>query len=265
MAESSLAEKQIVLIETTSSKRVRIITLNRPNALNAMTASMAETVFDRIRQADSDENIRAIVVTGKGRAFCAGVDVKELSTLTPETAMKRAFVADWNTIMNSLQTPVIAAVNGFALGGGFELALMCDIIHCATDTQFSFPEINLGTIPGIGGTQRLITAIGKSHAMQMILSAQRLNAQDALRLGLVSEIHSPESLLDRAVALAETIAQKSGVTIALARKAVNYAHRDISHGLDLERQLYYSSFGTKAFQEGCSAFIAKRKANFDDC
>lgn len=265
MTTSVLENEPLVLHETTPSGRVKILTLNRPKALNAMSMAMSKIFFELLQAADADSDIRAIIVTGKGRSFCAGADVKELSKLTPESAANINFLADWNSIMHSLRTPVIAAVNGLALGGGFELALMCDIIFCASDAQFALPEINLGTIPGAGGTQRLITAVGKSLAYQMILTARRLNSQDALRHGLVAEVHSSTSLLENTIAEAETIAKRSLVTIALARSAINHAHRTVLEGLDYERRLYYESFGTKAFQEGCAAFFEKRPANFDNC
>lgn len=258
-------DESLVLHETTPSGRVRILTLNRPKSLNAMSLAMAGAFFKLLEEADADDNIRAIVVTGKGRSFCAGADIKELSRLTPQTAAKTRFLADWNSKFHSLRTPILAAVNGHAIGGGFELALMCDIIHCASDAQFALPEINLGTIPGAGGTQRLIAAVGKSLAFQIILTARRINAQDALKFGLVADIHSPISLLEKTIADAETIATKSGVTIALARQAINHAHRNILAGIELERQLYYTSFGTQAFQEGCASFLEKRPANFDHC
>lgn len=255
----------LVLRETTPSGRVCILTINRPKSLNAISTAVATTLFQLLQAADADDKIRAIVITGKGRAFSAGADVKELSKLDPKSAQQLGFLADWNSTMNSLRTPVIAAVNGFALGGGFELALMCDIIHCATDSQFTLPEINLGTIPGAGGTQRLVAAVGKSLAFQIILTARRLDAQEALRLGLVAAVHSPVSLLHQAVAEAELIATKSPVTTALARQAINHAHRNVLAGIETERKLYYSSFGTEAFREGCAAFLEKRPANFDNC
>lgn len=251
--------------ETSDSGRVRILTLNRPRTYNAISSKLAKALFDELRNADNDEKIRAIVITGAGRAFCAGADVHELSTQTTMTAVHNEFLADWGQNMRRIRTPILAAVNGFALGGGMELALMADIVHCGKSASFGLPEVRLGTIPGAGGTQRLTALVGKSRASEIILSADNIYSDEALQRGLVSRIHPDNELLRNTVAFAERIAKHSPQTLKLAKQAINASQRSIEEGIDVERRLYYISFDTPAFREGVSAFIEKRDPNFDDC
>lgn len=258
-------KEPLVKTKTSNSGRVRIILLNRPRSYNAISTNLAKALFDELQRTDNDDKIRAIVISGAGRAFCAGADVLELSKQTTMTAEQNEFLADWGQTMRRIRTPIIAAVNGFALGGGMELALMADIVHCGKSAYFGLPEVRLGTIPGAGGTQRLTALVGKSRASEIILSAENIYSDEALQRGIVSRIHPDDSLLDDTVAFAERIAKHSLHTLKLAKQAINASQHSVEEGIDIERRLYYMSFDTPAFREGVSAFLKKRDPNFNDC
>lgn len=249
-----------VLVETRGA--VGLITLNRPKALNALNSQLfaeLNTVLDGL---EADDAIRAIVLTGSEKAFAAGADIKEMLSRDFGDAITSNFIAPWERITHC-RKPTIAAVAGYALGGGCELAMMCDIILAADNARFGQPEINLGTIPGSGGTQRLIRAIGKSKAMEMVLTGRMMDAREAEQANLVTRIVPAADLLDEAIKLADTIAEKSGPIVCMAKAAVNQAYEmSLSAGLRYERSEFYASFATADRTEGMQAFVDKRSPKF---
>jgi enoyl-CoA hydratase len=252
---------EMILVETQG--RVGVITLNRPQALNALCDQLMGELGDALRAFDADAAVGAIVVTGSQKAFAAGADIKEMKDRTYPAVYFDDFIAKrWETVL-TIQKPVIAAVAGFALGGGCELAMMCDLILAADNARFGQPEINLGIIPGAGGTQRLTRAIGKSKAMEMILTGRMMDAQEAERANLVCRIVPVADLVAEAVKMGEKIASLSGPSVAMAKEAVNAAYETtLREGVRLERRLFLSLFSTEDQKEGMSAFAEKRKADF---
>ena len=252
---------EMILVETQG--RVGVITLNRPQALNALCDQLMGEVGDALRAFDADAAIGAIVLTGSPKAFAAGADIKEMKDRTYPAVYHDDFIAKrWETVL-TIQKPVIAAVAGFALGGGCELAMMCDLILAADNAKFGQPEINLGIIPGAGGTQRLTRAIGKSKAMEMILTGRMMDAQEAERANLVCRIVPVAELVAEAVKMGEKIASLSAPSVAMAKEAVNAAYETtLREGVRLERRLFLSLFSTEDQKEGMSAFAEKRKADF---
>ena len=243
---------------------IGVITLDRPEALNAINAQLIAELNAALDDFEADDAVRAIVLTGSERAFAAGADVKEMQAKTFAEVTRHDFLEPWERITRC-RKPVIAAVAGFALGGGCELAMMCDTIIAAETAKFGQPEITLGTIPGSGGTQRLTRAVGKAKAMDMILSGRMMDAAEAERAGLVSRVVPAESLLDEALALAGTIAAMSMPAAAMAKEAVNRAFETtLAEGVRFERRLFQSSFATADRTEGMAAFVDKRKPNFED-
>ncbi|KAL3784055.1 hypothetical protein ACHAW5_004140 [Stephanodiscus triporus] len=241
---------------------VGVITLHRPKALNALCDALFEDLIHAARVLDEDDDIGCIVITGSGKAFAAGADISEMSKREFANAYKTNMFSQWADI-TKMSKPIIAAVNGFALGGGCELAMMCDIILAGSKAQFGQPEINLGVIPGAGGTQRLVRAIGKSKAMEMVLTGNRINAQEAMDAGLVSRVIDSELLLEEAVKMGYGIAEKGGVAVRMCKEAVNAAEEmTLSEGLRFERRMFHSLFATRDQKEGMSAFLEKRKPNF---
>jgi enoyl-CoA hydratase/carnithine racemase len=227
---------------------------------------LCDALFDDLihaaRALDADEDIGCIIITGSGKAFAAGADIAEMRKREFAAAYKTNMFAQWGDI-TKVSKPIIAAVNGFALGGGCELAMMCDIILAGTKAQFGQPEINLGVIPGAGGTQRLIRAVGKSKAMEMVLTGERITAQEAMDAGLVSKVIESEILLDEAVKMGLSIAEKGAVSVRMCKEAVNAAEEmTLSEGLRFERRMFHALFATKDQKEGMSAFLEKRKPNF---
>merc|ERR1719244_1843719 len=211
-----------------------------------------------------DGDVGAIVITGSERAFAAGADIKEMQNRTFQECYSGNFLAHWNRVSVS-KKPVIAAVNGFALGGGCELAMMCDIIYAGEKAQFGQPEILLGTIPGAGCTQRLTRAVGKSLAMEMVLTGDHINAEMALSAGLVSKVCSRETLVDEAVKTAEKISENSNLIVGIAKEAVNTAFETtLREGNHFEKKLFHATFATADRKEGMTAFVEKRKAAFKD-
>ncbi|PAV16911.1 enoyl- hydratase [Pyrrhoderma noxium] len=206
---------------TSTIENTGIVTLNRPTALNALSEALIEELLRALKTFDEASDIGAIVLTGRGKAFCAGADIKELRSLTFVNAYMNKFLQNLNDGLSSLRKPVIAAVNGFALGGGCELAMMCDVIYASDMAKFGQPEVKIGTIPGAGGTQRLLRAIGKTKAMEMILTGEPITAQEAFSAGLVAKVFPGDQLLDEAIKTAQKIASLSQPVIAMAKEAVN--------------------------------------------
>ncbi len=251
---------ETILVETHGA--VGLIRLNRPKALNALCDQLMHELGTQLLAFDADPAIGAIVLTGSEKAFAAGADIKEMQNRTYPAAYQDDFISRWETILR-VRKPVIAAVAGFALGGGCELAMMCDMILAADTAKFGQPEINLGVIPGAGGTQRLTRAVGKSKAMDMILTARMMDAAEAERNNLVSRIVPAGELVAEALKVAERIAQLSPVAVAMAKQAVNRAFETTLHeGVRYERALFLSLFGTPDQREGMTAFVEKRKPQF---
>ena len=238
------------------------ITLNRPQALNALNSQVAKDVATAAVAFDEDEGIGAIVVTGSEKAFAAGADIKEMAEMSASDMLATDHFGAWDEFA-AVRTPVIAAVSGFALGGGCELAMMCDIILAADTAKFGQPEINLGVIPGMGGTQRLIRAIGYYKAAELILSGRMMGAEEAERAGLVSRVVAASDLLDEAEELAEVIAGKGLPSLYAAKAALDAAmETSLADGLAHEKQAFAALFDTEDQKEGMSAFREKRAPNF---
>lgn len=250
-----------ILVET-PVPGVGLIRLNRPQALNALNSHITGETFTAMEAFDRDSAIGCIVLTGSDRAFAAGADIKEMADTDAVTMFSGGDVTDWSR-MTRVGKPIIAAVSGFALGGGCEMAMMADMIVASESAQFGQPEINLAIIPGAGGTQRLIRAVGKALAMEMVLADRRLSAEEALQYGLVNRVAPVETYLQEAIQLAQKVASMSQVAVRLAKDAVNKAHElPLHEGLNYEKRNFYLLFGTEDRTEGMNAFIEKRKANW---
>jgi len=261
---SSSSLQYITVEKKGEGDKVALITLNRPKALNALCDGLMREVSDVLDELDTDPNVGCCILTGNGRAFAAGADIKEMQPNEFAGVFGGNFLSHWNRL-STMTKPVIAAVNGFALGGGCEIAMMCDIIYASEKAQFAQPEILLGTIPGAGGTQRLPRAVGKSLAMEMVLTGDRISAQQALDFGLVSKVCPPETLLDEALKTAEKIANNSKLINQMAKEAVNAAYElTLAEGNRLEKRFFHATFATNDRREGMTAFVEKRKANFTD-
>ncbi len=254
------AQPEMILIETHG--RVGLIRLNRPAALNALCDQLMAELAAQLHVFDADPAIGAIVITGSAKAFAAGADIKEMQPRRfPDVAL-HDFIRPWESV-TLITKPVIAAVAGFALGGGCELAMMCDLVIAADTAKFGQPEINLGVIPGAGGTQRLTRAIGKSKAMEMILTGRMMAAEEAERANLVCRVVPAEALIEEALKLGARIASLSPTAVALAKQAVNRAFETVlAEGVRAERSLFLGLFGTPDQQEGMAAFVEKRPARF---
>jgi len=241
---------------------VGVIQLNRPKSLNALCDALMHDLNDALDKFNADSSVGCIVLTGQGKAFAAGADIKEMQNKTYTECINSNFLAHWTQVVKS-RKPIIAAVNGFALGGGCELAMMCDIIYASDKAQFGQPEILLGTIPGAGGTQRLTRAVGKSLAMELVLTGNRIRAEQALQAGLVSKVVPADTLVDEAVKTAEKIASNSQLIVGIAKEAVNSAFETtLEQGNLFEKRLFHSTFATADRKEGMTAFVEKRKADF---
>ncbi len=252
---------QNIIVE--KKNRVGLITLNRPKALNALCAALVSELALALQDFEEDSNIGAIVVTGDDRAFAAGADIKEMMERSFQDVFKSDFVTkDWERLAQC-RKPTLAAVAGFALGGGCELAMMCDLIIAASSAKFGQPEISIGTIPGAGGSQRLTRAIGKAKAMDMILTGRMMNAEEAERAGLVARIVPADQLLTTALEVAEKIAQQSLLVAMMAKEAVNQAFEmGLAEGIRFERRLFHATFALDDQKEGMQAFVEKRKPVF---
>ncbi|MBK5373404.1 enoyl-CoA hydratase [Pseudomonas sp. TH43] len=242
--------------------RVGLITLNRPQALNALNAQLVSEVNQALDALEADANIGCIVLTGSKKAFAAGADIKEMAELSyPQIYMDDLF-SDSDRVANR-RKPIIAAVNGFALGGGCELALMCDFILAGDNAKFGQPEINLGVLPGMGGTQRLTRAVGKAKAMEMCLSGRMIDAVEAERCGIVARIVPSDELLDEALKVAAVIASKSLPIAMMIKESVNRAFEvNLTEGVRFERRVFHAAFATQDQKEGMAAFVAKRAPAF---
>jgi len=244
---------------------VGLIRLNRPKAMNALNGKLMRELGQALAKFDADEEIGAIVITGSEKAFAAGADIKEMQPKTFVDVFKEDFItAEWEAVTR-IRKPVIAAVAGYALGGGCELAMMCDFILAADTAKFGQPEINLGVMPGAGGTQRLTRFVGKSKAMEMCLTGSIMDAEEAERAGLVSRIIPADDLLDEALAVATGIAAKGAIAVMATKEAVNRAYEStLAEGVRFERRLFHSLFATEDQTEGMEAFAEKRSAKFKD-
>jgi enoyl-CoA hydratase len=255
-----MAAYETILVETHG--KVGLIRFNRPQALNALCDQMMGEIGAQLLAFDADPAIGAIILTGSEKAFAAGADIKEMQGRTYPAAYQEDFISRWETILQ-VKTPVIAAVAGFALGGGCELAMMCDMILAADTAKFGQPEINLGVLPGSGGTQRLTRAVGKSKAMDMILTARMMDAAEAERANLVSRVFPADQLVAEAIKIAARIAGQSPIAVSMAKQAVNRAFETtLVEGVRYERALFLSLFGTPDQREGMAAFVEKRKPVF---
>ena len=244
---------------------VGIVTLNRPQALNALNAALISDVGAAFDDLEGDPEIAAIVLTGSERAFAAGADIKEMADKTYMQAYQEDFITSGWERVAQCRKPVIAAVAGFALGGGCEIAMMCDIIIAAENARFGQPKINLGTMPGAGGTQRLPRFIGKAKAMDLCLTARMMDAAEAERAGLVARIVPLANLVEEAVKVAETIASMSLPSLMAAKEAVNRAFEmPLAEGVRFERRVFHALFATADQKEGMAAFIAKRPPKFEN-
>jgi enoyl-CoA hydratase len=250
-----------ILVETQG--RVGVIRLNRPQALNALNAELAGEVNAAIQAFEADEGIGCIVITGSEKAFAAGADIKQMAGMSYMDAFMGNFAAGWDGAARA-RKPVVAAVAGFALGGGCELAMQCDLIIAADNAKFGQPEIKLGVIPGIGGTQRLTRAIGKAKAMEMILTGRMMDAQEAERSGLVVRVVPLASLMDETMKIANTIASMPLPAAMMAKEAVNRAFEtSLAEGVLFEQRVFHSLFATVDQKEGMAAFVEKRPAKFE--
>jgi len=258
-----IVSKHFPTINDSKGQRgVGLITLNRPKALNSLCDALFDDLIHACGSLDEDNDIGALIVTGKGKAFAAGADIPEMKGKNFSGAYKSNMFAQWSDI-TSLSKPIISAVNGFALGGGCELAMMCDIIVASDNAKFGQPEINLGIIPGAGGTQRLVRAIGKSKAMEMILTGNMISAEEAMRDGLVSKVFEREKLIEETIKIGINIANKGQVAVMMAKEAVNAAdNMSLEQGLKFERRLFHALFATKDQKEGMTAFLNKEEPSF---
>ncbi len=247
----------------TEAEKVGIVTLNRPKQLNALNDQLMDELGEALRAFDADERIGCIVITGSEKAFAAGADIGAMATYSFADVYKGDYIGrNWEAI-RSIRKPVIAAVSGFALGGGCELAMMCDFIIAADNAKFGQPEIKLGVIPGAGGTQRLPRAVGKAKAMDMALTGRMMDAQEAERAGLVSRVVAVDKLQDEALGAALVISDFSRIAVMAAKESVNRAFESgLSDGVMFERRLFHALFATQDQKEGMDAFMNKRKATF---
>jgi enoyl-CoA hydratase len=253
---------ETILTETRG--RVLLITLNRPKALNALNAQLTEELIAAATEADADSEIGCLVITGSAKAFAAGADIKEMQSATYAEMYAGDRFSAWDRF-SAVRTPTIAAVAGYALGGGCELAMMCDIILAADNAVFGQPEIKLGVMPGIGGSQRLTRAIGKAKAMEMCLTGRNMDAAEAERAGLVARVVPADGLLDDALRTAETIAGMSKPIAMMTKEAVNRAYETtLTEGIRFERRVFHAMFATADQKEGMAAFVEKRPAKFQN-
>jgi len=242
--------------------RVLLVRLNRPEALNALNAQVARDLIAVTGAADADHGVGCLVLTGSDRAFAAGADIKEMQSLTFQDVAGRDMFAEWN-LLTGRRKPIIAAVAGYALGGGCELAMMCDFILAADTAKFGQPEIKLGTIPGMGGSQRLARFVGKSKTMEMVLTGRMMDATEAAQCGLVSRVVPADAVVDEALKVAAVIAGLSAPVVAMAKDAVNRAFETtLAEGLVVERRIFHSTFALDDRAEGMAAFADKRKPEF---
>jgi enoyl-CoA hydratase len=249
-----------ILIETHG--RVGLARIHRPKLMNALNSAVMRELLDALRMWDVDDGIGAIVITGDERAFAAGADIKEMADASSVSILQEDHIALWDQVAET-RKPLIAAVSGYCLGGGHELAMLCDMIVASESAQFGQPEINLGVIPGAGGTQRLTRAVGKAIAMEMVLNNRMLSAEEALGFGLVNRVVPVERYLEEALALAGEIAERAPLALRFGKEMVNKAQDSLlSEGIADERRAFYFLFASEDQDEGMKAFVEKRKANW---
>jgi len=251
---------ELVLVER--EDRVAVVRLNRPKQLNALSGELMGALVGALQELDEDKSVRCLVVAGNERAFAAGADINDLATGTPISLYENRRIDAWDGI-GAVRTPIVAAVSGFCLGGGCELAMLCDLIVASESAKFGQPEINLGVLPGAGGTQRLTRAVGKAVAMDMILSGRMLSAREALAFGLVARVVAQEAWLTEAVRVAQEIAAKSPISVRLAKEAVDKAFEaPLAVGVEFERRAFYLARASDDATEGLNAFLEKRPPDF---
>lgn len=254
---------ECIIVETRGG--VGLITLNRPDALNALNSTLVDELAHALDTFEADPAVGAMVITGSNKAFAAGADIKEMQSKSfIDVYMEDFITRNWERV-TTCRKPVIAAVAGYALGGGCELAMMCDFILAGDNAKFGQPEINLGVMPGAGGTQRLTRFVGKSKAMEMVLTARMMDAEEAERSGLVSRVVPADELVDEAVKVAGRIAELSRPSVMMAKEAVNKAYETtLREGVMFERRIFHANFATEDKQEGMAAFVEKRKPQFSN-
>jgi len=249
-------------ISTETRGRVGLVTLNRPEAMNALNPTILGELMDALEAFDADDNVGAMVITGSEKVFAAGADIKEMAEASEAEMRQSPFIDSFDRI-RVIKKPIIAAVSGWALGGGCELAMSCDMIVASEKAKFGQPEITIGVIPGAGGTQRLTLAVGKAIAMEIVLNNRTLSAQEALQFGLVNRVVPVESFLNDALSLADEVAGRAPVAIRVGKEAVNAVFEgSLTDGLSKEKELFYSLFSTEDQKEGMQAFIEKRRPNW---
>jgi enoyl-CoA hydratase len=257
-----VSDEQLVLVERQEVARTALVRLNRPKQLNALNGAVMDALVAALEELDRDDGVRAIVVTGNERAFAAGADIGEMANATPIEMLLTNRIGQWDRIRR-ISKPVIAAVNGWALGGGCELAMTLDLIVAGEGAKFGQPEISIGVIPGAGGTQRLTRAVGKARAMEMVLTGEPITAAEALAARLVARVTQDEVVVEDALALAATMAAKSPIALRLAKEAVNAAYEmSLTDALAHERRLFYLLFASEDQKEGMAAFLEKRSPDF---
>lgn len=257
-----MTDDQLILVERHAEQRTALVRLNRPKQLNALNGQVMDALCNALEELDRDEGVRVIVVTGNERAFAAGADIGEMANATPIEMLITNRIGQWDRIRR-ITKPVIAAVNGWALGGGCELAMTLDLIVAGEGAKFGQPEISIGVIPGAGGTQRLTRAIGKSKAMAMVLTGEPMTAREALEAGLIARVTQDELCVEDALAMAATIAKKSPIALRLAKEAVNATYEmSLTDALAHERRLFYLLFASEDQKEGMAAFLEKREPDF---
>ncbi|MDO5713507.1 MAG: enoyl-CoA hydratase-related protein [Tissierellia bacterium] len=243
---------------------IAVVKINKPKSLNALDSEVVKELHDCFTQLDSDESVKVVILTGEGKSFVAGADIAEMSTLNAEEGGNFAKLGmDTFLLIEKLSKPVIAAINGFALGGGCEISLSCDIRIASTKALLGQPEVGLGITPGFGGTQRLARAIGPAKAKELIYTARNIKADEALEIGLVNKVVEPEALMDEAMAMAKSIAKNSTLAVKYAKKAINAGlQADIDTGMEIEKAQFALCFATEDQKEGMKAFLEKRKPEF---
>ena len=257
-----MSDESLILVERQAEQRTALVRFNRPKQLNALNGAVMDALCVALEELDRDDGVRAIVVTGNERAFAAGADIGEMADATPIEMLLTNRIGQWDRIRR-ITKPVIAAVNGWALGGGCELAMTLDLIVAGEGAKFGQPEISIGVIPGAGGTQRLTRAVGKARAMAMILTGEPITAREALEAGLVARVTQDELCVEDALSLAATIATKSPLALRLAKEAVNAAYEmSLTDALAHERRLFYLLFSSEDQKEGMAAFLEKREPDF---
>lgn len=239
--------------------KVGIVQLDRPRALNALNGALMQELIVALQEFDANSDVGCIVITGNEKAFAAGADIKQMAGANLVSIMSDSFISQWDGV-RAVKKPIVAAVSGWCLGGGCELAMACDMIVASETAKFGQPEINLGVIPGAGGTQRLPLAVGKTVAMEMILNDRKLSAEEALQYGLVNRVASVEEYMDVALKLASEIADRAPVAVRLAKEAINQIFEtNLNEGIHMERRLFNMLFATEDQSEGMAAFVEKRK------